>query len=82
MLWVLGFAGLTLFWMVASSLILAGAIAAAIVQLLHYQRSRRQRADYTAYERLGARYARGEIDGDTFATMCARLFDERAGAHR
>ncbi len=81
MLWALGFAGLMLLWMVASSVLLAGAIAAGIVFLVHWQRGRRQRADYAAFELLAARYARGEIDGDTVTTMCARLFDERAGAH-
>jgi uncharacterized membrane protein len=82
MLWALGFGGLMLLWMVASSLLLARAIAAGIVLLVHWQRSRRQRADYTAFELLAARYARGEIDDNTFATMCARLFEEHAGAGR
>jgi uncharacterized membrane protein len=82
MLWALGFGGLMLLWMVASSLLVAGAIAAGIVLLVHWQHGRRQRADYTAFELLAARHARGEIDDDTFATMCARLFDERAGARR
>src|SRR5258706_16408212 len=81
MLWALGFGGLMLLWMVASSLLLAGAVAAGIVLLGHWQRGRRPRGEYAAFELLAARHSRGGIDGGTFPTRGGGLFEWAAGAN-
>ena len=80
MLWGFGISGAMLLWMVVSSLLIAGAITAGSVFLLRWRQDRRRRAEYHAFEILAARYARGEIDQETFTAMRANLLVERAGA--
>src|SRR5258706_6825125 len=72
MLWALGFGGLMLLWMVASSLLLAGAVAAGIALLGHWQRGPPQRADYAAVELPAARHGPRGGRRRTLTPMFAR----------